>query len=154
MDGEIGAAGSTGRGEANLFSLASFLVVEGMRKGLHPKDAGLEALRRIRSYTIEKRLLNARGLPNFDLNFYVLDAKGQYAGVSIYQSNFAVCTENGPQTLMSRAAVRRPVEGLRTGQGMGARGMGDASPGPGSRAGETPALRLPLAAAATLFSVS
>jgi len=101
VDGEIGAAGSTGRGEANLFSLASFLVVEGMRKGLHPKDAGFEALRRIKGYTVEKRLLNARGLPSFDLNFYMLDAKGQYAGVSMYGSNYAVCTENGPQVLNS-----------------------------------------------------
>ena len=58
VDGEIGAAGSTGRGEANLFSLASFLIVEEMRRGKSPKDAGMEALRRIKANTIEKRLLN------------------------------------------------------------------------------------------------
>src|SRR5438094_2513973 len=40
VDGEIGAAGSTGRGEANLLSLASFLIVESMRQGKPPKDAG------------------------------------------------------------------------------------------------------------------
>ena len=51
VDGRVGAAGSTGRGEANLFGLSSFLIVELMRQGMHPKDAGLEALRRIRANT-------------------------------------------------------------------------------------------------------
>ena len=40
VDGDVGAAGSTGRGEANLYNLASFLIVEEMRRGMHPKDAG------------------------------------------------------------------------------------------------------------------
>src|SRR5206468_6823076 len=44
VDGQVGAAGSTGRGEANLFSLGSFLVVEAMRSGASPKDAGMAAL--------------------------------------------------------------------------------------------------------------
>src|SRR5215467_4903978 len=47
VDGEIGAAGSTGRGEANLLSLCSFLIVEHMRQGLSPKDAGMTALKRV-----------------------------------------------------------------------------------------------------------
>ena len=49
VDNAVGAAGSTGRGEANLYSLASFLIVEEMRRGKHPKDAGMEALRRIKA---------------------------------------------------------------------------------------------------------
>lgn len=101
VDGEVGAAGSTGRGEANLFGLCSMLVVEEMRRGRHPKDAGLEACRRIQRNTIEKRLLNDRGLPNFNVNFYVLNAKGEYAGVALYAptagSTFAVCDEKGPR---------------------------------------------------------
>src|SRR5213075_1861084 len=47
VDGEIGAAGSTGRGEANLFSLCSFLIVELMRGGMNPRDAGMAALKRV-----------------------------------------------------------------------------------------------------------
>src|SRR5262249_46555971 len=39
VDGDVGAAGSTGRGEANLFNLCSFFIVEQMRAGKHPKDA-------------------------------------------------------------------------------------------------------------------
>ena len=99
VDNEVGAAGSTGRGEANLYSLASFLIVEQMRQGKHPKDAGLEALRRIKANTIEKRLLNARGEPNFNINFYIIDKQGRHAGVAMYapndRSQFAVCDEKG-----------------------------------------------------------
>jgi N4-(beta-N-acetylglucosaminyl)-L-asparaginase len=105
VDNEVGAAGSTGRGEANLYNLCSFLIVEEMRRGKHPKDAGLEALRRVQKNTVEKRLLNARGLPNFGLNFYVLNNKGEYAGVSMYQSSYAVCTEKGPETLQTTALL-------------------------------------------------
>ena len=100
VDGAVGAAGSTGRGEANLFSLASFLIVDEMRRGKAPKDAGMEALRRIKANQVEKRLLNARGEPNFNINFYVLNAKGEYAGVTMYNPgklSFAVCDEKGPR---------------------------------------------------------
>jgi N4-(beta-N-acetylglucosaminyl)-L-asparaginase len=100
VDNEVGAAGSTGRGEANLYSLASFLIVEEMRRGRSPKDAGMEALRRIKGNQIEKRLLNARGEPNFNISFYVVNAKGEYAGVTMYNPGslqFAVCDEKGPR---------------------------------------------------------
>jgi N4-(beta-N-acetylglucosaminyl)-L-asparaginase len=105
VDGQVGAGGSTGRGEANHYGLCSFLIVENMRRGMHPKDAGLDACKRIAANTVEKRLLNSRGQPNFNINFYALDAKGQYAGVAMYraESNYAVCTEDGPKTVASEA---------------------------------------------------
>jgi N4-(beta-N-acetylglucosaminyl)-L-asparaginase len=103
VDGEVGAAGSTGRGEANLYNLCSFLIIEEMRRGASPKDAGMTALKRVAKNTVEKRLLNPRGLPNFGLNFYILNAKGEYAGVSMYASTYAVCTDKGPQTLATEA---------------------------------------------------
>lgn len=108
VDGNVGAAGSTGRGEANLYGLSSFLIVEEMRRGAHPKDAGMEALRRIKANTIEKRLLNSRGLPNFSVNFYILNAKGEYAGLTMYEGSnakFAMCNESGPQTLACEALL-------------------------------------------------
>ena len=110
LDNEVGAAGSTGRGEANLYNLTSYLIVEQMRRGMHPKDAGMEGLKRIKSNTVEKRLLNSRGEPAFNISFYIISKNGEYAGVSMYateRSKYAVCTENGPQTL--------PLEGLLTG---------------------------------------
>jgi N4-(beta-N-acetylglucosaminyl)-L-asparaginase len=99
VDNAVGAAGSTGRGEANLYNLCSYLIVENMRRGMHPKDAGLEALKRVKANTVEKRLLNSAGNPSFGLNFYILNAKGEFAGVSMYDATYAVCTEKGPETL-------------------------------------------------------
>jgi N4-(beta-N-acetylglucosaminyl)-L-asparaginase len=101
LDGDVGAAGSTGRGEANLYNLASYLIVEEMRRGAHPKDAGMTALKRIKSNTVEKRLLNSRGEPNFGISFYVLNKRGDYAGVAMYndggRGTFAVCDDKGPR---------------------------------------------------------
>jgi N4-(beta-N-acetylglucosaminyl)-L-asparaginase len=113
VDNEIGAAGSTGRGEANLYGLCSFLVVEEMRRGASPKDAGMTALRRIKANTIEKRLLNGRGEPNFNINFYAVNKKGQHAGVTMYGGpgvTYSYCDESGPktvpmETLLSGAAT-------------------------------------------------
>ncbi len=102
VDNAVGAAGSTGRGEANLYNLSSFLIVEAMRRGMSPKDAGMEALRRIKANTIEKRLLNAKGNPNFNIRFFALNTRGEYAGVAMYragETKYAVCTENGAQAL-------------------------------------------------------
>ena len=102
VDNEVGAAGSTGRGEANLYNLSSFLIVESMRRGMSPKDAGMEALKRVKANTIESRLLNSKGNPNFNIRFFVLNKQGDYAGVAMYragETKFAVCTENGAQAL-------------------------------------------------------
>lgn len=113
VDGGVGAAGSTGRGEANLFNLCSFLIVEEMRRGAHPKDAGMEALRRIKANTVEKRLIKRDGNPNFYVRFYILNARGEYAGVAMYDANddggkpsFALCNEDGPQTLTCEALLQ------------------------------------------------
>ena len=112
---EVGAAGSTGRGEANLFNCATFLIVENMRGGMSPKDAGMAALQRIQDNTVEARLLNERGLPNFDVRFFILNKAGDYAGVALYgtggESTFAVCDENG--------AREEPLEGLLEGSPRG-----------------------------------
>ena len=100
VDNDVGAAGSTGRGEANLYNLTSYLIVESMRRGMSPKDAGMEGLRRIKSNTVEKRLLNARGEPNFNIRFFILNKRGEYAGVSMYstgEASYALCTEKGAE---------------------------------------------------------
>lgn len=112
VDGDVGAAGSTGRGEANLYNLCSFLIVEEMRRGAHPKDAGMTALRRIKANTIEKRLLNRKGEPNFGINFYIVNKAGEYAGVTMFEGpSFAICNESGPQTLKCDALLQGKPEG-------------------------------------------
>jgi len=81
--------------------------VEEMRHGRSPKDAGMEALRRIKANTVEKRLLNSKGNPNFGINFYILNAKGEYAGLTMYPgAQFAICNESGPQTLPCDALLQ------------------------------------------------
>ena len=101
VDGDVGACGSTGRGEANLFNLSSFLIVEKMRDGMHPKDAAIEGLRRIRTNTIEERLLNSRGEPAFNVRFFALDKQSRYTGVQMYGGGqgYAICTENGAELI-------------------------------------------------------
>ncbi len=104
VDGTVGAAGSTGRGEANLFSLNSFLVVEMMRNGMSPKDAGMTAVKRVVANTIDKRLLNSRAKPNFNVVYYALNLKGEHACVCLYSQEakplrYAVCDDEGPRTL-------------------------------------------------------
>jgi len=102
VDGAVGAAGSTGRGELNLVSLASFMCVDEMRRGKSPKDAGMTAIKRIKDMVIQKRLLDEKGEPNnqVSINFYIINAKGEYAGVTLRgRGSFAICDENGPRTI-------------------------------------------------------
>jgi N4-(beta-N-acetylglucosaminyl)-L-asparaginase len=106
----VGAAGSTGRGEANLYNLSSYLVVENMRRGMAPKDAGMAALERIHENTIEARLLNERGLPAFDVRFFIVNAAGEYAGVALYGS-----AENMFAVMDGAGAREEPLEGLLEG---------------------------------------
>jgi N4-(beta-N-acetylglucosaminyl)-L-asparaginase len=126
VDGAVGAAGSTGRGEANLYNLSSYLIVENLRRGMHPKDAALEALKRVRSNTVERRLRRANGDPNFSLTFYVLNARGEHAGVSMYAEDddyrgwgenkdrgfmkYAVCDRKGPRTVQCEALIAGKLE--------------------------------------------
>lgn len=80
VDGEVGACGSTGRGEAVILSCGSRTVVENMRHGMSPEQAILDVLQRICDQTRSPRLLSAPGRPNFDVNFYAMNKKGQVAG--------------------------------------------------------------------------
>jgi N4-(beta-N-acetylglucosaminyl)-L-asparaginase len=96
-DNDVGAAGSTGRGEANIKVCGAFLAVELMRQGKSPQDALLEVMRRVIKMT-EARLLDPKGRPYFDLNYYAVSKDGRYAGSSAYEgSEFAVCDANGPR---------------------------------------------------------
>ena len=89
-DNDVGAAGSTGRGESNIKVCGGFLTVEGMRRGLAPTDACLEALRRVVA-TTEPRLLGPDGRPKFDLNFYAVNKRGQFGSAALFSgARFAV----------------------------------------------------------------
>jgi N4-(beta-N-acetylglucosaminyl)-L-asparaginase len=83
-DNEVGSAGSTGRGEANILVSGGHLTVELMRQGKHPREACLMTLERIARTTREKRLLAAPGRPNFDISFYAVDKAGQYGSAVMH----------------------------------------------------------------------
>src|SRR6185503_13907576 len=78
-DNEVGAAGSTGRGEANIKVCGAFLAVEFMRQGMAPQQALIKVMERVIAMT-EKRLLDERGRPYFQLQYYAVNKKGEYAG--------------------------------------------------------------------------
>jgi N4-(beta-N-acetylglucosaminyl)-L-asparaginase len=104
VDNEIGAVGSTGRGESNLYNLTAAFIIERMRAGRSPKDAAIDGLRRVRSGITDKRLINTNGNPRFGLTFYVLSKSGTVAGVSFYSgASFVVHDDNGPRTIAADA---------------------------------------------------
>ena len=102
VDNGVGAAGSTGRGEANILISGGHLLVERMRAGRSPKDACLDALRRITETTKEKRLLDEKGRPAFGISFYAVNKAGAYAAATMWShrpsgkpSQFAVADAKG-----------------------------------------------------------
>jgi N4-(beta-N-acetylglucosaminyl)-L-asparaginase len=94
VDNEIGAAGSTGRGEANLLACSSVLIVEYMRQGKSPEEACLMACKRIAAQTKMKRLLDDKGRPKFDVTFYAITKRGEFGGASIW-SGAKFCINTG-----------------------------------------------------------
>jgi N4-(beta-N-acetylglucosaminyl)-L-asparaginase len=87
-DNDVGAAGSTGRGESNIKVCGAFLTVESMRRGLKPADAALETLRRVIA-TSEPRLLDERGRPTFGLSFYAVNKEGEFGAATMTPSRYA-----------------------------------------------------------------
>jgi len=92
LDQDIGGAGSTGRGEENIRSCGAHTVVENMRHGMSPKDAALDALKRVaRNFDNDMERLKL-----VDLQFYALRKDGEYAGASLWGpgARFALSTSD------------------------------------------------------------
>lgn len=87
-DNEVGAAGSTGRGESNIMVCGGFLTVEFMRQGMSPTDACLATLRRVVAMT-PARLIDEAGKPRFNLTFYALNKRGETGGASLFPGRYA-----------------------------------------------------------------
>jgi len=92
VDNDVGAAGSTGRGEANILNCGSFTVVDFMRRGHSPEEACLQTLKRIAEKSkLQPRLLNKDALPRFGLSFYAINKKGEYGSARMWgPGKFAV----------------------------------------------------------------
>jgi len=103
-DQGVGSAGATGRGESCVLANASFAIIELLRQGAAPREAGLEVLRRVTEQTRRQarwqpELVDERGVPSFGLHLYVLGLDGRFAGVTLRgQGQFAVADpERGPR---------------------------------------------------------
>lgn len=82
-DNDIGAAGSTGRGENAIVNCAAFTIVELMGKGMTPNEACMEIVKRVVAHNKEKRHKRADGRPDFSIKFYALRKDGAYGGASL-----------------------------------------------------------------------
>ena len=98
-DNTVGAAGSTGRGEANIKTCGAFLTVEFMRQGMSPDAACMKTIDRVIAMT-ERRLLDERGRPLFDLQFYALAKDGRFGSATAYEgARFAVADSRGARLI-------------------------------------------------------
>ena len=80
VDGEIGGAASTGRGEECIRACGSFLVVEMMRQGKSPQVACEIAVKRV----IKLNLLSTKNRDsNYQVGFIALNTKGEYGAASV-----------------------------------------------------------------------
>lgn len=80
-DQDVGSAGATGSGEENIKVAGAHTIVENMRHGMSPHDAGIDALKRIvRNYNGDMSKLRYT-----DMTYYILRKDGAYAGVSLWE---------------------------------------------------------------------
>jgi N4-(beta-N-acetylglucosaminyl)-L-asparaginase len=82
-DQDVGSAGATGNGEENIRVCGAHTIVENMRKGMSPQEAGMDALKRIvRNFNGDERKLKY-----VDMVYYILRKDGAYAGVSMWSGS-------------------------------------------------------------------
>ncbi len=80
-DQDVGSAGATGSGEENVKVTGAHTIVENMRHGMSPLDAGMDALHRVvRNYNGDKERLQY-----VDMVYYILRKDGAYAAVSLFE---------------------------------------------------------------------
>ena len=96
VDNEVGACGSTGRGEENLKNLSSFMVVEYMRMGKSPEEACLLVCQRIVDHAKARSLKDSNGKPTFNVKFYAINKKGVFGSAAIKGPyKYCICNTNG-----------------------------------------------------------
>ena len=82
LDQDIGGAGATGRGEEGIRVCGAHTVIENMRHGMSPREACLDALRRIaRNYDGD-----LTRLARFDIRLFALRKDGQHASACLWRS--------------------------------------------------------------------
>jgi len=112
-DQDVGSAGATGSGEENIKVAGAHTIIENMRKGMSPIEAGKDALKRIaRNYSNYRERLRY-----IDMTYYVLRKDGAWAGVSLWEADgggkphqIAVHdgTKRAPRTVSLLPGLSRP----------------------------------------------
>jgi N4-(beta-N-acetylglucosaminyl)-L-asparaginase len=83
-DQDVGSAGATGNGEENIRVAGAHSVIENMRRGMSPVDAGMDVLQRLaRLYNNDKTRLRY-----IQMVYYILRNDGAYAGVSFWSKGY------------------------------------------------------------------
>jgi N4-(beta-N-acetylglucosaminyl)-L-asparaginase len=84
VDNEVGAAGSTGKGEENIKISGGHTIIEMMRQGKSPTDACLEAMARVaRNYKNDKKKLGT-----FHIYFYAINKDGGHGAASLWRNGY------------------------------------------------------------------
>jgi N4-(beta-N-acetylglucosaminyl)-L-asparaginase len=96
----VGSVGATGSGEENIKVAGAHTIIENMRRGMSPLEAGMDALKRIvRNYNSDMNKLRF-----MDMTYYILRKDGAYAGVSLWDGYMPSPWED-PQPKPHRIAV-------------------------------------------------
>jgi len=98
-DQDVGSAGATGSGEENIKVAGAHTIVENMRHGMPPQEAGMDALKRIvRNYNNDMNKLRF-----IDMTYYILRKDGAYACVSLWEGY----SEGHPHKMAVHDGTRR-----------------------------------------------
>jgi N4-(beta-N-acetylglucosaminyl)-L-asparaginase len=82
-DQDVGSAGATGSGEENIKVAGAHTIVELMRQGRTPQEAGIETLRRIvRNYDGDMTKIRL-----LDMEYYIVRKDGAYAGCTLWSTS-------------------------------------------------------------------
>jgi N4-(beta-N-acetylglucosaminyl)-L-asparaginase len=80
-DQDVGSAGATGAGEENIKVAGAHTIVENMRHGMSPQEAGMDALKRIvRNYNGDMNKIRYT-----DMTYYILRKDGAFASVCLWE---------------------------------------------------------------------
>lgn len=83
LDPEIGSAGASGNADANVRICGAHTIVDNMRKGMSPQDAGMDALQRIADWYGN----DMTALRFVEIVYYILRKDGAYASVSLWRGD-------------------------------------------------------------------
>ncbi len=106
VDQDVGAGGSTGRGEENIRVAGGHTVVENMRHGMSPRDACLDVLKRVsRNYNDDLERLQA-----IHIGFYALRNDGEHAAASLWSYRTRAGKPRVPQYVVNDGSGSRLVD--------------------------------------------